>query len=691
MANTVKEISIKQHDGNYQTKDVGVSYTNVEGLSTEAIAFKSLNADKATTDKNNKDITTYIASISKNGSKIRTTNGAGDNLDIGFTMTGASSSTDGVGGFVPTPTKGNQDKFLKGDGTWGVPQDTTYTGSSNIDISSSNVIDLKNTTITANTYGPTADVTGSNGATIKIPKFTVDAKGRLTSAGTQTFTAVNTTYSAGTGLSLSGTTFSLGSHASGGTGYGIGTGSNYGHVKLSDTYSSKVSGGAAANGMAASQNALYNAYNTLNTNFSSALTDLKATAIAQAVGATGTTFTSVIATLGTIIDQGKKTQTLSASTTSYTIPAGYHNGQGSVSVTKGTAKVGTEDRTWSNNGTVSLNCGQSLSVGAGVYYTGTITANSLASQTTVDSGKTAVTAATMLTGYQGWVNGNKITGTMPYQDGQNKVLDTSTTSYTIPVGYHNGNGKVSITTETKTQAAGTSAIDVTPSTGKVLSKVTINPTPSQVKQATPSIDIVDVTPDSGKLLSKVSIDAITSPGRNSTIKWADNTLKVVEGSLGSRGACTDGTIRSVFELPSGWYGSHDNTRDLLGITDDKMRQLGWEIKTDIEGIYGMDIVRFHHLDSDGQNWEVDKVRRDGNNLTLTWGNGFYGTKTESTDFATYSIDTANQKVLVTLKVRCKVLSYLNTGYYPAGTSLWTNHSKPNLEYYGETLSVIIPY
>jgi hypothetical protein len=55
------------------------------------------------------------------------------------------------------------------------------------------------------------------------------------------------------------------SHASSGTTYGIGTASNYGHVKLSDTYSSKVSSGAAANGVGASQNAVYNAYNALNT------------------------------------------------------------------------------------------------------------------------------------------------------------------------------------------------------------------------------------------------------------------------------------------------------------------------------------------------------------------------------------------------------------------------------------------
>jgi hypothetical protein len=57
------------------------------------------------------------------------------------------------------------------------------------------------------------------------------------------------------------------SHASSATTYGIGTASNYGHIKLSDTYSSKVSSAAAANGVGASQNALYNAYNALQTSF----------------------------------------------------------------------------------------------------------------------------------------------------------------------------------------------------------------------------------------------------------------------------------------------------------------------------------------------------------------------------------------------------------------------------------------
>ena len=41
------------------------------------------------------------------------------------TMTGATASTAGVGGFVPTPAAGKQNSFLRGDGSWATP--TSYT------------------------------------------------------------------------------------------------------------------------------------------------------------------------------------------------------------------------------------------------------------------------------------------------------------------------------------------------------------------------------------------------------------------------------------------------------------------------------------------------------------------------------------------------------------------------------------
>ena len=55
------------------------------------------------------------------------------------------------------------------------------------------------------------------------------------------------------------------SHASNATTYGQGNASNFGHVKLSNAYASAVTGGDAAGGIAAAQNALYTAYNTLKT------------------------------------------------------------------------------------------------------------------------------------------------------------------------------------------------------------------------------------------------------------------------------------------------------------------------------------------------------------------------------------------------------------------------------------------
>lgn len=86
--------------------------------------------------------------------------------------------------------------------------------------------------------------------------------------------------------------------------------------------------------------------NGLKATFSQTLADLKATAIAQAVGVTvSDTFAQVIAKLGAIINRGKVTKTLSGGET-YTIPQGYHNGQGTVSAP---AQTGTYKPTQRKN------------------------------------------------------------------------------------------------------------------------------------------------------------------------------------------------------------------------------------------------------------------------------------------------------------------------------------------------------
>jgi len=187
MADTVKQIGIKQQDGTYSMKDIEVDYSNVTGLSTQATSAKAVG------DKNNKDITTYIASGSHSGSNLVLTNGAGTSSNVGLGMTGATSNANGEAGFVPQPTSADVNKFLKANGTWDVPPGKTYIGSSNISINSStNAIDLTNTTVSSGTYGPSADVTGTNGTTISVPNISVDAKGRITNITNKTYTSVDT-------------------------------------------------------------------------------------------------------------------------------------------------------------------------------------------------------------------------------------------------------------------------------------------------------------------------------------------------------------------------------------------------------------------------------------------------------------------------------------------------------------------
>lgn len=87
-------------------------------------------------------------------------------------------------------------------------------------------------------------------------------------------------------------------------------------------------------------------------------------------------------------------------------------------------------------------------------------------------------AADILLSKIAFSKGSKKTGTMPDNGAVSQSLSTSVTSYTIPKGYHNGNGKVSITTESKSVTPTASAQSVTPTAGKLLASVSVGAIPS---------------------------------------------------------------------------------------------------------------------------------------------------------------------------------------------------------------------
>ena len=129
---------------------------------------------------------TFIASISQNAQGV-----ISPAKKTVSTMGGASASSAGSAGLVPQPGTGNQGKFLRGDGTWQVPSNTTYSAGTGISISGTTVA-VANSGVSAGSYGPSANVTGNNGATINVPQITVDATGRVTSVVNRVYTSVDT-------------------------------------------------------------------------------------------------------------------------------------------------------------------------------------------------------------------------------------------------------------------------------------------------------------------------------------------------------------------------------------------------------------------------------------------------------------------------------------------------------------------
>lgn len=157
----------------------------------------------------------------------------------------------------------------------------------------------------------------------------------------------------------------------------------------------------------------------------------------------------------------------------YTIPAGYHNGSGTVSGVSGGGNYSLQSKT-----VTPTKAQQPITPDSGYYGLSDVTVAAIPDAYQDVSSVTAA-AGDVLTGkILVTADGKVTTGTMPNNGAVNKVLDTGTTTYTIAKGYHIGTGSVKITTEAKTVTPTKESQQVTPSTGKVLSKVTVAAIPS---------------------------------------------------------------------------------------------------------------------------------------------------------------------------------------------------------------------
>lgn len=190
-----------------------------------------------------------------------------------------------------------------------------------------------------------------------------------------------------------------------------------------------------------------------------------------------------------IINQGAVNITVQEGDT-YTIPKGYHNGNGTVSGVSGGGNYTLQAKT-----ATPTKKQQSIAPDSGFYGLSGVTIAAIpeayqdvssvtAGAGDVLTGKVFVTAAGVVT-----------PGEMANNGAVSKTLDVTTITYTIPKGYHSGSGKVQIVLETKAVTPTKSTQKVTPTAGKVLSEVTVNPIPDEY------ITTDDATATAAKILA----------------------------------------------------------------------------------------------------------------------------------------------------------------------------------------------
>ena len=173
-----------------------------------------------------------------------------------------------------------------------------------------------------------------------------------------------------------------------------------------------------------------------------------------------------------ITNQGAVSATVQEGDT-FTIPAGYHNGSGTVSGVAGGGNYKLQSKT-----VAPTKAQQAVTPDSGYYGLSDVTVSAIPDAYQDVSSVTATAADTLTGKVFVTSDGTVTTGTMANNGAVTKALDAATTSYTIPKGYHSGAGKVSVTTETKEVTPTKAAQDIVPSTGKLLSKVSVAAIPA---------------------------------------------------------------------------------------------------------------------------------------------------------------------------------------------------------------------
>lgn len=213
----------------------------------------------------------------------------------------------------------------------------------------------------------------------------------------------------------------------------------------------------------------------------------------------------------------------------YTIPRGYHNGSGTVSGVAGGGNYNLQSKT-----ATPTKAQQNITPDSGYYGMSDVTVAAIPEAYQDVTPVTAAAGDVLANKIIVNASGETVAGTMPNNGAVSATIDAETTSYTVPKGYHSGAGVVKVTTEEKSATPTRAQQTVTPTSGKVLAKVTVAPIPAEY------ITTSDATAAAGEILAE---------------KTAYIGGAKVTGTMKNNGAISaeiDGLTVTSYSVPAGY-------------------------------------------------------------------------------------------------------------------------------------------
>lgn len=217
---------------------------------------------------------------------------------------------------------------------------------------------------------------------------------------------------------------------------------------------------------------------------------------------------------------------------SYTIPAGYHNGTGTVKGVAGGGNYQLQAKT-----ATPTKEQQSITPDQGYYGLSGVTVGAIPENYQDVSATTAEEGDVLANKVFVKADGSMAAGTMKDNGSVSKTLDATTDnqSYTVPAGKHSGEGTVKIVLEEKSATPTEAAQTVSPAAGKVLSKVIVEAIPAKYK------DVSGVTATAAHVLVGD--------------KFVDSEGVLTDGTMANNGAVSktmDGLTETSVTIAAGY-------------------------------------------------------------------------------------------------------------------------------------------